>query len=102
MKSCRRYEDAGGFAGTGFEADDEIDVAVEGGKKVQEAFHGKAGELVVAEGGDFGLIDAQGAGDGERKSSTQRSKGHREPRGKIKTRTLLKTKRVRHPRWSLG
>lgn len=58
-------EDAGGFAGAGFGADEDINVAVEGGEEVHEAFDGEAGELVVAEGGDFGLMDAQGARGGD-------------------------------------
>lgn len=40
-------EDFGGAAGGGLLADDDFDVAVEGGQEIHEAFDGKTSEAVV-------------------------------------------------------
>ncbi len=57
-------DDSGWAAGARFLADDDFYVAVEGVEEVQEAFDGESVELVIDQGGDFGLIDVEQAGGG--------------------------------------
>jgi len=57
-------EDSGGFARCGFAADDDIDIAIEGGEEVHEALNGESLQAIIQQCGDFGLVDAQTASCG--------------------------------------
>jgi hypothetical protein len=52
-----------GGTGTGFGADDDLDIVSEGDEETHEAFDGVALQLVVEQGGDFWLRDIQQFGN---------------------------------------